>query len=387
MNNELLQAFAYMFKILLVQPLLYWSLFFIIYNHFERNKREQLQFRYPYTSLFVHFKESVGIALLLGFFLSCITIGIGTVFTYEIIAILTIVTFILTILFRHVAFSVIYPVTLTFLLFYKLVPINSVAYYDITAKTFTGIILIGSILLIFEGILIRRVDYSACHPNLALSKRGKWFVYFRLKRIQIIPTLLLVPDGWITPINEIWPHFSVGADSYSLIIFPFITGFHLAMKSDLLKKQTNRYARYVILLGIATAFISILSYHAPKLTFVALYLALIGRIVIHLTFFLKERKSAPRFIEQSDIIKVAAVRPQSLAEQLTIKPGDIILRINDQPVKTVEEFDQILAKENKISSLTLKNEHKTTRTISSTFTCRDRYQLGIIVATKPYQSY
>src|SRR5690625_4387983 len=149
MSSQILVELIHIIKIFLYQPLLYWILFFIIYAHIERKKREQLQFRYSYVPLFAHFRKSVVTALFLGIILSIITVGVGTVFTYEIITILTIVTFILTILFRHVAFSAMYPLTITFVLFYKLAPQSSVAYYDISSLTFTGLILVASVLLLY----------------------------------------------------------------------------------------------------------------------------------------------------------------------------------------------------------------------------------------------
>src|SRR5690625_1207385 len=324
MSSLILYELIHIIKIFLYQPLLYWSLFFIIYTHIERKKREQLQFRYSYIPLFAHFRKSAVTALLFGIVLSLITVGLGTVFTYEMITILTIVTFILTILFRHVAFSAIYPFAITFVLFYKLIPQSSVAYYDISSLTFTGLMLIASVLLLYEGILLQKVDHTFCYPAITLSKRGKWYAFFNVKRVQLIPTLLLVPDGFLQPIAHIWPLFSLGTDSYGLILFPFVTGFRYKIKSELPLERVKKHGRVIFSLGLIVAILAIISYFYPSIVFLAIFIGVVGRMLIQVITTRMERKKPGKFVETGSYVQIVAIRPHSLAEKLSLAPGDVI---------------------------------------------------------------
>ncbi|HLS65406.1 MAG TPA: PDZ domain-containing protein [Pseudogracilibacillus sp.] len=384
MNSLILYELIHIIKIFLYQPLLYWSLFFIIYTHIERKKREQLQFRYSYVPLFAHFRKSAVTALLFGIVLSLITVGLGTVFTYEMITILTIVTFILTILFRHVAFSAIYPFAITFVLFYKLIPQSSVAYYDISSLTFTGLMLIASVLLLYEGILLQKVDHTFCYPAITLSKRGKWYAFFNVKRVQLIPTLLLVPDGFLQPIAHIWPLFSLGTDSYGLILFPFVTGFRYKIKSELPLERVKKHGRVIFSLGLIVAILAIISYFYPSIVFVAIFIGVVGRMMIQVITMRMERKKPAKFVENDSYVQIVAIRPHSLAEKLSLAPGDVILHINEQQIETVEQLDDVLATSDEITSLKVKSRSNTIRKISYSFTCSDRHELGVIIAAKPF---
>lgn len=384
MTSQFFYEIIHIVKIFFYQPLLYWALFFIIYTYSERKKREQLQFRYVYVPLFAHFRRSIVTALFFGIILSVITVGVGVVFTYEMLAIFTIVTFILTIFFRQVAFSAIYSFVITFGLFYMLVPQSSVAYYDITSLTFSGLMLVASVLLIYEGMLTKKVDQSFCYPKLALSRRGKWYAHFHVRRVQIVPALLLVPEGFLQPITSLWPVFSLGADSYGVILFPFITAFHYNIKSEFPLQRMKKVGRIIFVLGLIVATLAIGSYFYPPLVFAAVFVGLIGRFLIQFISSRLQKKKPAAFVETDSYVQIAAIRPNSLAEKMSLAPGDIILRINEHEIVTVQHLHEVIYAGNEISSLEVKSTNNTVRKIPYQFSCADYHELGIIIATKPY---
>src|SRR5690625_420548 len=174
-----------------LNTLLYWSFLLILFVGYKRIQRERNNFGVKIFDVFSEWKNTWMISILTGLFISLLTIGLGLVFSYETILILSIIVIILSISFRLSLLSASYTIVITFLLillsslllrFQKVIDIDLYSMID-----FTSLVILLGIFLIAEAILLRTVSREETFPDLSLSDRGIWIGQHRLKKLTIIP--------------------------------------------------------------------------------------------------------------------------------------------------------------------------------------------------------
>ena len=98
---------------LFLQPLLYWSIILIVISGYQRIKRERINFGYKIFDVFYEWKHTWRFSLVFGLIISMITLGIGVVFTYETIVLLSIVVILLSMTGKFHLLSPSYTIGLT----------------------------------------------------------------------------------------------------------------------------------------------------------------------------------------------------------------------------------------------------------------------------------
>jgi membrane-associated protease RseP (regulator of RpoE activity) len=114
---------------------------------------------------------------------------------------------------------------------------------------------------------------------------------------------------------------------------------------------------------------------------VAAVFSLIGHELIYFMIRRRERNREPMFVSDENGLKVYAVVPKSPAVEMGIQPGDLILRVNQVPVKTMADLEEAIKKQSvcKMEILTSQLERKLVQKVIYE---EELKSLGVIGAVK-----
>ena len=100
-----------------------------------------------------------------------------------------------------------------------------------------------ALLIVAEGIFIFRNGSKGTSPKMIKSKRGLGVGVHEVKRVWMLPVFLLIPGEALTTIFDWWPFFSIGDQTYSILLVPFALGFHQQVQSALPYKAIKQFGK------------------------------------------------------------------------------------------------------------------------------------------------
>jgi len=383
--TELLKGIGKVF----LNPLLYWSFILIVIVGYKRIRQERKQFGVKIFDVFSEWKKTWIISLLAGLFISLLNLGLGIVLSYESILILGIVVILLSISFRLSLLSASYTMGITFLIvllsplllqFQTFLGVKSFTEIDLT-----GIVILLSIFLFVEAILLNNVKREETFPELSMSDRGIWIGQHRLKKLSLIPFFVLIPSGMITPFAPFWPYFSIGDESYSIILVPFIIGFDYVVRGSLPQDAARRISKSVHILGLVILLLALGSIYISWLSLVAVLIAIIGREFINYKHRAEDKNSIPYFNPVAAGLKVLAVIPGTPGDRLGIQVGETILKVNNQEINSVQGLYTALQESGAYFKIDVLNDEGEVRFVQSALYEGDHHELGLTFAGEPYR--
>lgn len=373
-----------------LNPLTYWIIIFLVLAGLKRTRRERINFGSKISDVFSECKGTWLISLVAGLLISAICVGVGLVFNYETLAILCIVTLLLSITLRFTMLSPSYTIgfTLFVLLFMPTVVANQ-SYFNtnlFNEINFAGVAILIGLFLFVEARVTYGVRKNQSFPDLELSSRGKWFGFHHIKKLSIIPFFTLVPSGMITPFAAYWPSVSLDGEPYGLILFPFIVGFDHTVKSVIPEAAARKLGKRIYLLGTVVLSIAIGSIYIWSLSIVAAAVAIIGREFITYRHRKVEQTKQPIFSRKQRGLSIIAIKPNTPAERLDINIGETISKVNGQMVQDVEEFYYYLQKSGAFFKLEVLDLAGEVRLIQSALYQNDHHELGLVFVKERYHS-
>ncbi|RDW15681.1 PDZ domain-containing protein [Oceanobacillus chungangensis] len=382
---ELLKGIGMLF----LNPLLYWLFVLLFFAGYFRIKRDRLDFGVKVFGLFSEWKNTWGISLISGFILSLIMLGVGFVFSYETILLLSVVTIILSISMRFSMLSPSYTIGITFilLLFFPLILENQ-SYIDsslFSIVNFSSLVILLGLLLFVEAILIRNIKRNKTFPSLVLGNRGLWIGQHRLKKIGIIPFFILVPTGMITSFAPFWPYFSVGGESFSVLLVPFVLGFDFIVRGSLPQNAAKKLAKSITILGILVVLIGVGSLYLPSMALVAVIIAIFGREWIHYRYRVNDRAGMSYFHPEDNGLKILGIIPGTPAERLDILVGETIIKVNGIKINSEQDFYSALQSSGAYFKLEVVDDANEMRFVQGAFYQGDHHELGLIFTAKPFR--
>src|SRR5699024_4017587 len=266
------------------------------------------------------------------------------VFTYETIMLLSIVIIVLSFTFNLSVLSASYTIGITYLLLLFLPFLLTKQTFlkaDLFLDTnFTGLTILLGIFLLAEAVLLSRIKRNETFPDLLLGNRGIWIGQHHLKKISIIPFFTLVPTGMIVPFADFWPYFSIDGDTYSLVLVPFLIGFHYKVTGYLPSHIAKKIAQSVMWLGIIVLCLGIGSIYLPWLSFASVIIAIIGKELINYKQRTKDKEKRAYFLETKRGIKILGIIPGTPADRLDILVGETISKVNGKKIDRSAELYQ-----------------------------------------------
>lgn len=374
-----------------LNPLAYWSVILIFLVGYKRIKEERRQFGFKLFDSFSEWIRTWKLSLLLGVFISLVTIGAGMVFSYDVIILLAIVSIILSLTLNYSMLSPSYTIGFTFLL----ILLSSLILENqsiIDPKLFTGVnftsfaVLLG-IFLIVEALLLKRTNRNETFPELVLSERGLWIGQHRLKKLSIIPFFVVVPSGLIIPFAPFWPFFDIGGESYGLLLIPFLIGFNHVIRGSLPQLAAKRLTKSMILLGSLVLIFALGSIYAPLSWFsiIAVIIAILGREFINYKHRINDKESSAYFQPIDDGVKILGVVQNSPADRLGVLVGEKIVKVNGKKIYDGNQFYNCLSDGSVNFKLEVIDDAGEIRHVQSSLYEGDHHELGIIFTSKPYR--
>ncbi|WP_096269446.1 PDZ domain-containing protein [Paucisalibacillus globulus] len=369
---------------LFLNPLLYWSIIFIILVGIKRIKQERRYFGTKVFDVLTEWKDTWGFSAIIGIFYSLIIIGVGMVISYEAIIILSIVTIILTLTFRFTLLSPSYTIGITILIL-MLSPLLS-EFLPIDGEiNLSSLAILLALLLFVEAHFLSRIRQNETFPGLVRGERGSWVGRHWIKKYSIIPLFTLVPPGLIEPFADYWPFLSIGGEDYALVLIPFVLGFEFPVRGSMPYEVANRLAMKLLGLAVIILAIAIGSISISWLTIIAVVVAILGREFIHYRFRIEDHTRSPFFNHTNDGLKVLSVIPGSPADRLNILIGETITKVNGHKIQSEDELYEALQETGSFFKVELLNNNGEIRFIQSAMYEGDHHELGLIFAGEPYR--
>lgn len=266
-----------------------------------------------------------------------------------------------------------------------LLEMQSIIATDLFAQiNFTGLAILMGMLLLVEAVLLKRIKSKETFPGLELSKRGGWSGQHILQKMTVIPFFTLVPSGSIGSFLDFWPLVSLGGETYSIVLVPFILGFRHTVRGANPEKVAHKLARSVALLAFIVMFVAVGSIYVAWLSMAAIIIGILGREYINLRHRLKDSNKRGYFNKTPNGLRVLAIIPGTPADRLGIVAGETVKKVNGKAVTEVDEFYEALQDSGPFFKLDIIDEAGETRFVQSAFYEHDHYELGIVFVRERY---
>ncbi|MFD2750361.1 PDZ domain-containing protein [Virgibacillus siamensis] len=369
---------------LFLNPLLYWIVLLVFLAGVKRIRKERRNFGFKLFDVFSEWNKTWAVGLLTGLILSLIFLGAGVVFSRETILVVSGLAIILSITLRFTLLSASYTIGIGYLILLVLSFILTDQYgFDgslFTKTNFTGLVFLLTVLLIAEAVLTKRVQNSTTFPDLIAGRRGMLTGVHHIRKLSVIPFFVLVPSGLITSFVPFWPYFSMNGETYSLMLVPLLIGFDYTVKGSLPDEAAARISKSMFTLSGMILLLAVGSIFIQWLSIVAIVLGIIGKEFISYRHRALENKRHAYFSRQQKGFKVLGVVPDSPAERLGLVVGDSVVKVNGQPVHSLNDFYFAL-QQNTFFKLDIVDRNNEVRFVQSALYEGDHHELGIVTTT------
>ncbi|PYF07663.1 PDZ domain-containing protein [Ureibacillus chungkukjangi] len=388
MVTEILIEIARAFGRLFMNPIFYLAIIMAIYLGYRRVKRER---KFFHIRILWGWSEAIGLlkeGLLIALCISLLSIGFGLTLPVQFLYVATIISFLALIIYIFHLLSpiIIFTASLVTLFLFNYfnvsidlfgIEINGVNMNEDVAVTAA---VLAGLLLVAEGMLIRKYGAQYASPIVENSKRGLKAVAFLSKKIWVLPIFFVVPGNVIDAYLPWWPQFSIGANQFSLVLFPIIIGFQQMTRHTLPVYLYPKLGRAVVILGELVVIGGLVAYFVPLVGFAMLLVGLVARIVISIRFAIREQKDVYAVSAKSSGVMIAGVLPNSPAEKMGLDVGEIIRKVNGMEVhseRQLYEALQINAAHCRLEVLNHQNEVRLTQHVVYN---GDHHRIGLLVA-------
>jgi hypothetical protein len=367
-----------------MQPLLYYAIFLAWLFGLLRVKRERKDFHVRVYDGWLDIRSLFSSGIWLGLLLSLVAIGAGMVVTKDVIALIAWSTVLLSLTLQARFLSPAYTLSVaifgtSFLARSEWTkPLFASWFPTLAEANVTTVALLLSFLLVIEAILIEKYGGQKTSPRLTVSKRGLVIGEHLSQKLWLVPVLLLVPGEGIRSFVSWWPIFSIGEQTYSLMLVPFLLGFSQraqTMHPAALAKWTGRR---VYLLAVLLLLLAVGSYWFQPLAIVVAALAIIGREWISLAARLYEQQRTPYFTKRKDGLVILGILPATPAEKMALQVGEVIAKVNGIAVRTETEFYEALQRNRAFCKLEVLNEAGEVRFVQSAWFEGEHHELGLL---------
>lgn len=386
--TEILIEIARAFGRLFMNPIFYIAILMAIYLGYRRVKRER---KYFHIRILWGWSETIGLlkeGILYALCISILSIGFGLALPIEFLYVATIISFLALIIYVFHLLSpiIIFTVSLLTLILldyfdisFNLIglEINGVNLNDGIAVTAA---VLAGVLLVAEGMLIRKYGAQYASPIVENSKRGLKAVAFLSKKVWILPIFFVVPGNVINAYFPWWPQISLQSTQFSLVLFPIIIGFQQMTRHTLPVYLYPKLGRAVISLGELVIIGGLIAYFVPYVGFAMLLVGLVARIGISIRFVIREQKDVYAVSAKSNGVMIVGVLPNSPAEKMGLDVGEIIRKVNGIEVHSERQLYEALQINAAHCRLEVLNHENEVRLTQHVVYHGDHHRIGLLVA-------
>ncbi len=373
-----------------LHPILYLSIISAIAIGYFRVKRERRDFNTRLLDGYHDLRVMASQGILIGLLFSIPLLISGVVIPFAAIALIAIISiiFVLRVSFLSTAFTVgfTYFILVVTDLFKWELPFFNQYVEELNIGLLSSIVILLGTLLLIEGILIFRNGWKQTSPLLIKSPRGLIVGALKSEKLWLVPLFFLLPTGTLELPFEWWPVFTIGTESYSIILVPFIIGFKQLIRSTLPTIAVKNIGTKVMWLGALTLTLAISGYWAPYFSIIGAVVAILGRAYIAYRHRTDESGKPYYYSKQPRGIMILGVLPDSPAKKLALTVGEIIIKVNSIDVNSEREFYEALQKNRAYCKLEVIGTNGENRFAQGALYEGDHHELGIIFADESKQN-
>ncbi|RUL54242.1 PDZ domain-containing protein [Lysinibacillus antri] len=373
---------------LFINPVLYIAIFVAILLGYYRVKRER---KFFHIRLLWGWSEAIGLlkeGFLFAVILSFLSIVLGLTLPVDLLIILTVVSCVTLIIYVFHLLSPIILIMVSFSVLWLIEYFNwsftvvgpRIDGAGINEGAVVPATILAGLLLVAEGLLIRKRGAQFASPIVEHSKRGLKAVAFFSKKLWILPIFVVIPGNVIDAYFPWWPQFSLGTTQFSFVVFPFGVAFQQLTRNTLPIHYFPRLGRKVLILGELVIIGGLVAYFFPEIGIFVLIIGAIARLGIAIYSASRQTKDVYAVSAKSSGVMIAGVLPNSPAEKMGLGIGEIIRKVNGIEVHTENELYealQINAAHCRLEVLNHQNELRLTQHVVHN---EDHYQIGLLIA-------
>jgi hypothetical protein len=380
---EWLLEMAWGFAKLFIHPVFYITFLLAAFLGVSRVKRERNHFHVRAENAYYELRQLLPLGMVLGLGISIIMIVAGVVIPLAAILFIAAITILLSIRVRLL--SSVYTVGLAFFaVFFAAgkewsVPLFPEIFSSLEDKLYPSITVLLALLVIAEGILILKNGKKGTSPKLMISKRGQRVGVHELKRVWMVPLLLLIPGDALQQLPfEWWPVFNVNGEGYGLLVVPFALGHYQHIQGALPTKAVTHIGKQIIAHGFILTAIAIASYWLPILSLAVVAIAILGREVISFSQKIKEENGPFYFSKRNQGVMILGVLPNSPAQKMKLSVGEIVSKVNGVLVHNEKEVYEALQRNRAHCKLEVLDVNGQIRFVQRALYEGDHHELGIL---------
>lgn len=381
---ELLLAIGRLF----LNPLLYVAAIFSIYLGYRRVKRERRYFHIRILNGWSEFRSLLAIPFVMSLIFSLLSVAIGLTVPLSFLIMLSVVSIVAVI---SLLFHLLSPVVLFAASFFLLVTMQlfgqSFLFFGYELHGFKllddsviTITLLAGLLLMAEARLVRNTGAKFASPLLEKTKRGLKVVPYFSKSMKLVPILFIVPGDAVSAYLPWWPHFTLGAEQFSIVLFPLVIGFQQMTRRTLPQYFYPKYSRSLIILAQLVVIGGLASYFNHMIGVIVLAVAGLSRLLLSIVYKWRERTDAYAVAPSSNGAMIAAVLPNSPAEKMGLVAGEVIRKVNGMEVYTERELYEALQVNAAHCRLEVLDHQQEVRLTQHVVHSDDHYRIGLLLA-------
>jgi hypothetical protein len=369
---------------LFLHPVFYYLVFLAGLLGVSRVKRERRNFHVRVEDAYFELRQLFPIGIVTGLVISVVSISAGIVIPFAAVVLTALFTLLWSLTTKVRLLAPAYTVGAAFFALIFVVqegwslPYIPDLFTGPDEKIFPSMAVLLAILTIGEGVVILKNGPKGTSPKLIKSKRGLTVGIHEVNRLWMLPVFLLLPGGAIQPPFEWWPVFSLGDQSYSLILVPFAVGFHQQIQGLLPKEAVRLVGKRVIVLGAIIFIASIAGYWWPIASIAAVALAILGREAITLHQRLHEENLPFYFSKRNNGLMILGIIPESPAGKMGLQVGEMVTKVNGVRVQNEKKFYEALQRNRAHCKLEVLDVNGQVRFVQRALFEGDHHELGIL---------
>lgn len=368
-----------------IHPLFYFFMLFALAYGSQRVKRERSQFQIRVNDHLLEWRLLLTNGLAIGLYLSIIIVATGVVVPFIAITTFAFITLILSLTGRVRILAPTYIVGFTF--FYLIFFTNKFESMSLLSEEvwatfnegmYPSLAFLLGLLVLAEAILIYRKGGLHSSPLLIKGKRGLQVGVQEVNRLWMVPIMLLIPGSVLQAPFPWWPVFSIGEQSYALILVPFAIGFFQRSRGMLPVKAARRLGKRLFFVGIVTLIIAGLSYLYPFVSIFAVIFAIIFREIIFFRHRSLDESLPPLYSKREKGLRIVGIIPNSPADKMGLQMGESIMKVNGEAIHDEMSFYAALQKNSAHCRLEVFDAQEELRYAQRALYEGDHHELGIL---------
>jgi len=367
-----------------LDPVAYYLIFLAGILGVRRVKRERKNFNIRANNAYFELRQLIPHGLLPGLIISIIIFASGITVPFAAILLIALFTFLWSLTTNIRLMGPVYTIGAAFFVLIFAgqeswsIPLFQNAFASLDDKVYPSLAIVLGLFLVAEGYLIMKNGINGSSPKLIKSKRGQRVGVHEVKRLWLLPVLMLIPGDAVHLPFAWWPVFHLGAENYNLMFIPFAVGFQQRIQGMLPKQAIKSFGKRILFLGIIILCGSAAGYWYPIASIVVMAAAIIGHEGLAFIQKLREDGMPFYFSRKNNGLMILGIIPDSPASKMELKVGELITKVNGNAVTNEDDLYEALEKNRAYCRLEVFDTNGEIRFVSRALYEGDHYELGIL---------